>query len=373
MKKIALRLTLILGLLVACSNNAHILKQFKHILQQVQQNYAPDKSLAVFDFQLQKENGHWVLKGETSVPQARTALLQKLDSLLQSKVEDQSLLLPHPDLGDSTWAIVRVSVANLRREPKHAAELVDQSLMGTVLRLLKRKNSWYLVQTPYGYLGWMTKYSFVRVNQTKVKEWQTAERVLFTWPVDRIYSRPSQTSVPVRDVVLNSTLKKLAVVGRWLKVETPDAKQGYVLREHVIPLQATKTAKKVKAEDVVQTAFQLMGIPYLWGGNSAKGSDCSGFTQTIFKRHGLQLPRDARQQVLLGDTIVPKEDFSNVKAGDLVFFGSGERITHVGMSLGGYKFIHQDREVRINSFNPEDPDFNPFRKKTLKVIKRILK
>jgi len=373
MNKTFLFFAFILILLVGCSSDRQILNQFQKISQQVEQKYAPDKSLAVFNFQLKKENGQWVLSGETTITEARTALLNKLDSLIKTKIIDQSVLLPHPDLGDSTWAIVRVSVAHLRREPKHAAEMVDQSIMGNVLRLLKRYKSWYLVQTHYGYLGWMTKYSFVRTNEAGVEQWQSSKRLMVNWPVDRIYSAPSETSVPVCDVVLNCSLKEIAPQGRWVKVETPDQRQGYILKKHIGPWVGRKDATLVKPEEVVQTAYQLMGIPYLWGGNSAKGSDCSGFTQTIFRHNGIQLPRDARQQALIGREIIPKQDFSNVQPGDLLFFGLGQRITHVGMSLGGYKFIHQDREVRINSFNPQDPDFNPFRKKTLKVIKRILK
>ena len=116
----------------------------------------------------------------------------------------------------------------------------------------------------------------------------------------------------------------------------------------------------------------MLGVPYLWGGKSSKASDCSGFTQTVFRANGIQLPRDARQQAMLGETIDAAEDFSNVKPADLLFFGSGKRITHVGISLGGYDFIHQDSDVHIDSFNPQAENFNAFRKRTLKIIKRIL-
>ena len=92
----------------------------------------------------------------------------------------------------------------------------------------------------------------------------------------------------------------------------------------------------------------------------------------LFKANGIQLPRDARQQVLEGIEIVPDSTFSNIMPGDLVFFGSGKRITHVGLSLGGYDFIHQDRDVHIDSFDSSAENFNAFRKKTLKNIKRII-
>ncbi len=359
--------------LLSCTNETQKFQQFTNIKKEIQQSFAPDLSIAVFDYQLKKENGHWILKGETTIPEARNALIRKLDSLFENKITDESVILPHPDLGDSNWAIVRLSVAHLRRQPKHASELVDQAIMGDVLRLLKQNGSWYLIQTHYGYIGWMTKYSFVRTTQPGIERWQKANKVMVNWPVERIYTIPSEHSTPVCDVVLNSLLKKVGQKGAWWLVETPDHRLGYIRKDRVIKPVGQRNPSEVLAADVVQTAYRLMGIPYLWGGNSAKASDCSGFTQTIFWHNGIQLPRDARQQALMGQEIKPKADFSNVKAGDLLFFGSGKRITHVGMSLGGYRFIHQDSDVHIDSFNPADQNFNAYRKKTLKLIKRILK
>ncbi len=363
-------LFLILLIGSSCSNQEKVVNAFQQLQEQVGQQFAPDKSLAVFKFELKNEDGQWILRGETSIPEAHAVLWQKVDSLLKGQVVDSSVVLPAQSLGDSTWAIVTVSVANLRRSPRHAAELVDQSIMGQVLKLLKRQGSWFLVQTPYKYLGWMTKYSFVRTNRVGVDEWTRAKRVRVKTQISRVFTRPDRSSIPLYDVVMNSTLKVLSVRGKWTEVGRPDGRQGFILSSDVGPLQP----KGVSREAIVKTAFSLQGIPYLWGGNSTKGSDCSGFTQTVFSKNGIQLPRDARQQALIGKTIVPEKDFSNVLPGDLLFFGPNEnRITHVGISLGGYKFIHQDREVRVNSFNPEDEDFNPYRLRTLRKIKRILK
>ena len=117
----------------------------------------------------------------------------------------------------------------------------------------------------------------------------------------------------------------------------------------------------------------MMGIPYLWGGHSTKAMDCSGFTGTVFKTHGYQLPRDANMQVKLGEEIIPDENYSNVLPGDLIFFGPPNRITHVGICLGGPLFIHESGDVHINSLDENDELYNEYRKKTLRSIKRILK
>ena len=115
----------------------------------------------------------------------------------------------------------------------------------------------------------------------------------------------------------------------------------------------------------------MMGIPYLWGGNSSKGNDCSGFTQNIFEASGIQLPRDARQQALYGKEIIPDNIWSNIQPGDLLFFGKEDRVKHVGMSLGQYDFIHQGGMVTINSLAKNSIVFAPKRFDTFLFIKRI--
>ncbi len=371
-----MRKTLFLFIAVAlffsCSDRQQILNKFQIIQKKAQTRFAPDKSLALVDFHLKQHNGHWVLTGETTVRQAKDFVIRQVDSLLSGQITDSSMVLPDPALGDSTFALVAVSTANIRREPRHAAELIDQSITGNVLKLLKRQGSWYFIQTNYGYLGWMTKTSFERTDSAGVKRWQQGPLLRFTVPVDRIFTQPSSEAVPVCDAVLNSVVKRLKRQGKWTHVLLPDGRKGFAISKHLAPV-AVKNPKEVKAEQILDIAYQLMGIPYLWGGNSAKGCDCSGFVQTVYKANGIQLPRDARQQALKGKQIIPADDFSNVEPGDLLFFGTGNRITHVGLSLGGYRFIHQDSEVRLSSFDEHDPDFSAYRKRTFKRIQRILK
>jgi cell wall-associated NlpC family hydrolase len=160
----------------------------------------------------------------------------------------------------------------------------------------------------------------------------------------------------------------------WSEVTTPDGRTGYIRSSsiaEIIPEQENLSTGEDLAQGIIASARWMMGIPYLWGGNSAKANDCSGYTQTVYRANGINLPRDSRQQALLGDLVEPDSAFSNVRPGDLLFFGSKERVTHVGISLGGAEFIHQGGLVAVNSLNPTAPNYSPYRHKSLKYIKRI--
>lgn len=354
-------------------NNESVIKErFEGRIAQLQKKLAPDLSLNVFQFNLNQVGNTWKIYGETTVGNAEKAVFALADSLLgKDNYLSDIHRLPAKELGDSIYGIVKLSTANLRRTPAHSAELVDQNIMGNIVRLLKRQGMWYLVQTEYQYIGWMTRYSIHRIDQAGLEQWQNAPhlKVKALWGL--VHQKMDERSTPLSDVVLNTTLILLESGSRWFKVQLPDGEQGYILRD-LVERPSTNTTRSISATDLLATAQSMMGIPYLWGGNSTKGNDCSGFTQTVFKRHGMQLPRDARQQVLIGEEVAWLEDFSNVQPGDLVFFGVDERITHVGISMGGYEFIHQDSKVNVDSFDETAPNFNAFRKKTLKSIKRVI-
>lgn len=372
-RRVYLTLFLISVFVLSCENTSRTIEIFNKRAEQIQIDYVPDLSLNIFQVNLILENTQWILQGETTVHDMKREITALADSLLgENNYKDEFIELPDPSLGDSTYALVCVSVANLREEPRHSAQLVDQNIMGGILLLLKNKGGWYLVQTEYGYIGWMRRESFYRTEQESIKSWKKANKVRVTQLFPLVYSKPDEQSEPVTDVVLNSILRSEGKRGDWTKISTPDGRFGFIqnkfvskdIEQHVPPGKLHKM--------IIKTARSMMGIPYLWGGNSSKGNDCSGFTQTVFKASGIDLLRDSRQQVLEGEEIIPDSTFSNILPGDLLFFGSGERITHVGISLGGLEFIHQSGDVHINSLNPRAENFSAYRRKSLKKVKRIL-
>jgi cell wall-associated NlpC family hydrolase len=161
-------------------------------------------------------------------------------------------------------------------------------------------------------------------------------------------------------------------------VEYPDQRTGYVKK-----LESAKYndwIKKVKpsGELIEKYARKFMGVPYLWGGTSVKGLDCSGFTKTSYLMNGFIIPRDASQQIFAGKDIDPELKFENLKKGDLMFFGrkatnsTKQRVTHVAIWLGNGEFIHASRQVRLSSIDPDSPIYDEANKSRYLGSRRYL-
>ena len=263
------------------------------------------------------------------------------------------------------FGIISVPVANLREKPAHSSQLVDQEIMGYTVKLLNRKDYWYEVQTEYGYTGWMTDKSIRLTDEAEFKQWTDCEKIRVSKVFATVYSRPDEKSMPVTSAEMNTLLRRIANDGEWIKVETPDGRTGF-LNKKDIAVDKNLTRELL----IIETAKSMLGVPYLWGGKSSTASDCSGFTQTVFRANGIKLSRDAYQQVLEGKAVDCKDDFSNVLPGDLLFFGE-KKITHVAISLGGAKFIHQRGCVHINSLDPNAADYSESDRKILKAVRRV--
>ncbi len=282
------------------------------------------------------------------------------------------LALGDTAIGEKNFGIITVPVANLREKPAHSSGLADQEIMGYTVKLLKRKDNWFEVQTEYGYTGWMTDKSFYRVDEAAKKKWDSFDKVIVTKIFTIVYSKPDEKSEPVTNVVLNCLLRRIEKNYQWTIVETADGRAGFLKNEDIAQMPIKKLSGKELQDSLIKTAKSMMGVPYLWGGKSSAASDCSGFTQTVFRASAINLLRDSRQQVTEGDEVIYDSNFSNVKAGDLLFFGS-DKITHVAMSLGGADFIHQSGDVHINSLDPKASNYSPFHRKNLKAIRRVIK
>ena len=222
-----------------------------------------------------------------------------------------------------------------------------------------------MVQTPDKYISWMQG-SFVPMDTAAYGAWQDADKLIFTAPYGFAYQDETFTET-VSDLVMGNVmaLKGENRVAYWVKF--PDGREGYVPKDEATPFSAWVADAEATEESVVATAMQLMGVPYLWGGTSAKGVDCSGYTKTIYFMNGHVLPRDASQQVHAGEPVDDEKNFDQLRPGDLLFFGRAatdstrERVTHVGMWIGNQEFIHApglEAHVRVSSVDPQADNFD---------------
>lgn len=228
--------------------------------------------------------------------------------------------------------IVGKAVLNLHEECSEESRFVSQGIYGHVVCLVEEKgDGWALLETEDGYRG----YALVKGLIADNPRWRASRRLVkvsslagMVYPIADIEG-PALLRLPygsrvelLRDYGSNSD--------RWLEVQLADGKRAFMQRGDL------EKPRIRSIDEVVELAHQFLGLPYIWGGSSSEGFDCSGFIQMLFKEMGVLLPRDSRPQAAL-EKVYPIE--KPERAGDLLFFGE-EEITHVGLYIGDGRFIH---------------------------------
>ena len=256
----------------------------------------------------------------------------------------RAVLLPESPLqGQVAW--VRASVAEVRRTPAHAAEQVSQALQGEVLLPLLHEGGWVLGRQPDGYLGWVRDWH-LRLEPAAVPQHfagRATARIDVNWGALR--AAPRADADACGETILGTRVAVTAHAPGWVELELPGGVRGWVPEGG---LRAGTGTWPLGAANLAATLRRFLGVPYLWGGRSPKGFDCSGLVQFAFGLHGLALPRDSDQQARCGFPVEEPEP------GDLLFFGH-ERVTHVAVLLGDGEYLHARGEVRRNSLQPDSP------------------
>ena len=352
--------------------------QLKHILQSIQQRYAPDLSLAVFDISYSQVETGIIVRGEVDSPDAKSAVVHAMKKIVKGKVIDSIRVLPESALGTNIMALVIPSVANVRRKPGKQEELLTQALMGTVVKLLKKERGYLFIQTSDHYLGWLDTESVFVSNRIGIQAWNAASKVIFTKFAGKVFARSDTSSAIVCELVEGCILKNGDTKNGWIAVELADGRKGFVPDSVVQNLDEWNKSRIPTAENLEKTARSFLGIRYLWGGMSVHGMDCSGFVKTVYHENGVELNRDSRQQAKQGIPIDPGENFHNLKKGDLLFFGRKatakrqKHITHVALYLENGLYIHSSRRVRLSSFNPSSEYYEEPLLKRFLSARRIL-
>ena len=267
---------------------------------------------------------------------------------------------------------VAASSLRLRSEPNNTSKTLGYASSDEVVVILSKSGAWYHVnynkKTGYmheNYLDYFTRedaeLGYGNVNGSDV----------------RLRSGPSTGSSTLTKLAKNSKVYIIGINNQWFKVIYDDY-IGYIRSDYVdlteIPYEnkssdnpplffrrgestgtapspeALKEQSSVKASQIISTAKKYIGVPYLWGGTSTKGFDCSGYVQYVFRAHGITLPRTSKEQYKVGFAVSK----SNLKPGDLVFFNtSGSGVSHLGIYLGNNEFIHasSSKGVTISSLS----------------------
>lgn len=372
---------ILISLLILFAPCAHILAQDSTTItsavtalgDSMKKRFAPDRRVAIFDIKYQIEGQSVTLQGSTTSAEAHRALLQGLNSL-QCSVTDHIVELPDTNtVGNTSWGVINVSACNLRGAADYDAGQSTQAILGMPVKVL-RHEGWLQVQTPDEYISWVLPASVVRMTKAQVHEWNTARQVVVTAIYGFVYSQADTRSQTVSDVVAGNRLKLLGEDRQFYYVAYPDGRRGYLSKNAAQDVVTWRKNLHNDAASILTTAKTLTGIPYMWGGTSTKGVDCSGFVRTALFMHDIIIPRDASQQALKGQRINILPDFSNLLPGDLLFFGKHDtkRVQHVGFYMGHGKFIHSLGWVHISSFNPQDKDYDEYDLKRLLFASRFL-
>ena len=233
-------------------------------------------------------------------------------------------------------ALVTVGIAGIHAEPVKDSELVDQAHLTEMVTVLGERSDWRYVQGPDQYFGW------IRADQIFEVPGSNNAGIVAVLLAD-IYERESRTSAVLERLPVGTRppqmFKAVGTDGtnarpEWAELPLRrDAPRSGFLAVADTTRDGEVATRLPTAADYLKTAESFIGVPYLWGGTTALGLDCSGLVQQVYRLNGVALPRDADQQAMLGRRV------EEARAGDLMFFGA-KSVTHVALATSATEFIH---------------------------------
>lgn len=327
-------------------------------IETVRKEKAPDKRQNVYEVSVVREPDAPATKvtGKISDREIYNELCKRLDSIGytgQNEIE----LLP-----DTLWALVRTPVACMRVRGSYGSELATQAILGMPVRLLEKEGGWWRLQSPDGYIGWVYGSNLAMKTPDEMSNWRKSNRLVVT-SLHQIYAYDNPQEESPRSVVtdlvpgsiVNGDLKHLD--NNKVEIVLPDGRKCWA-DASAFSTFGEWANQRFDEDRILNQAYAMMGAPYLWGGTSAKTTDCSGLVKISYLANGLILRRDASQQALIGKHIDPS-DTESLEPGDLMFFGDtpGGRVVHVAIYDKDGKFIHCATRVHQSKIDKDDPTF----------------
>lgn len=226
-----------------------------------------------------------------------------------------------------------LSIVPMRTEPSDISEMVNQILFGEQYKILEQRKKFSRIRLSHDkYEGWICNKQVNEVDKETYKNLLSARKIYTTDILDIIKSDSFQT------IVLGSVLPELN-------------KNKFSISSNTYSFEGEWSFKLTDKQMIVENAMMFLNSPYLWGGRTPFGIDCSGFSQIVYRLNGINLPRDAYQQAEIGTTLSFVEES---EAGDLAFFDNNDgKIIHVGIVLENNYIIHASGKVRIDRIDQQ--------------------
>lgn len=255
------------------------------------------------------------------------------------------------------YGLCNLSIIPLRLEPSDASEMVNQVLFGESFKIIEQRKKWSKIRLSHDkYEGWLDNKQIQICSEDYYKDLKEENTSICAELIEIISHPRTGAFFPV-------------LLGCYLPfIENGKVSLDKELYDFQGPLIQTKSDRPA----LIDYAYQYINAPYLWGGRTPMGIDCSGFTQMVYRLSGFSIPRDASQQALLGETLSFIEES---EPGDLAFFDNEEgKIVHVGIILSNNYIIHASGKVRLDRLDQTgifNSEINGHTHK-LRVIKKII-
>lgn len=222
------------------------------------------------------------------------------------------------------YAYCRVSISPVRGEMKDSAEQVTQLVFGELISILEKNSNWLRIKTFLdGYEGWIDEKQIAYLTESEMKCWSLDQKI------------------STKSIIIKTPIGKMTLpVGAFVSATNP-----FTFTIGCDVFETNYTFAKTK---LITFAKSYLNTPYLWGGKTNFGIDCSGFTQIVFRSQNIELPRDASQQVNFGEEVT----LTNAQAGDVAFFTNNTgRVIHVGILFSRRTIIHASGRVKIDKLD----------------------
>lgn len=252
--------------------------------------------------------------------------------------------------------VIATNITPVRVKPDADSEQDTQCTLGQSVTAYETFGEWtriYCIQD--NLFGWVRSCVLITVDMLPRSYKSLTQMPSVSSLIADVYCEPTTTDLILTKLTIGTKVANILVCGEWTQIELPNSNEGWIESQN-LELIAEKSLGELRADKILKTAFRFVGVPYLWGGTTPFGLDCSGFVQLIFRLHGVWIPRNADQQYRYqGCRQIQRSD---IVPADLLFFGNEHCISHVGIALNDTEFIHSSGSLGVCISRLDESPFN---------------